>query len=169
MMGGSSNGQYGPPNKSGSSSNGGGSMTGIGGIVQGLGTAYSAYTTTKEAEKARKDAKAKHNADTALQVKQFNINQNRLAGLAAVMSGEESFQRDQAQTAFQAKYGSTDWNQKLQTDQAAGLPIGNISTGEAYQNQMMHQSQQAADARANAVYPGKGNFEKLDSTKYQMS
>jgi len=68
---------------------------GVGGAISGISTAYAAYTAQKEAEAARKQQKEMWNKDTGLKIAQFNMNQNRLAGLAAITGGKTARYRGQ--------------------------------------------------------------------------
>ena len=59
----------------------------IGGAISGAATAYSAYLAAEQAEAERKQKKDIWNKDTKLKISQFNMNQNRLSGLAGIASG----------------------------------------------------------------------------------
>ena len=66
---------------------GGSTGAAIGGIVQGVGTLISAGLNWDSANKARRQEKNIFNKKNAIKIKQYNMNQNRLAGLEQAMGG----------------------------------------------------------------------------------
>jgi len=110
-----------------------------GGIVQGFGTAYGAWMASEAAKEERKQKKNIWNKDTGLKIAQFNLNQNRLSGLASVLGGERSQNRAALRQAS-GGYG-TDTYKKLRS---------------------------GADAAAKNTYQGKGDYSTLKASDYQL-
>ena len=152
--------------------------TAIGGGIQGVASLAAAYLQTKEAKKLREQAKRKHNADTKLQLKQFNMNQDRLAGLAGVTSGQEQFQQGLATSAFDAKYGSDvdsigadnqSWQQRYDANVTAETDMGaNVTSADAYMQSMRNKSIQDANATARTEFTGKGDYKNMNADNYTI-
>jgi len=128
----------------------------ISGGLQAAGSIFSAYMAAKSAKAQIEAEKNKHNADTRLNVAQYNQNQNRLAGLAGVASGQEQFNRNLATDALNTQYGVTDVNQLKGT-------AGFADAAKAYNTAGLN-----AAANATKQFKGKGDYSTLISSNYEV-
>ena len=165
----------------------GGKLTGASGAAaagafQAAGSIFSAYMASRTAKRQMEAEKKKHNADTRLNVAQFDLNQTRLAGLAGVASGQEQFARDQDKLALGAKYGITDpyalpaagieaintvkgkdgltWEERT-TQAITDGKINQNTTAEAYRNSTYNKAGLDAAAGVTKNFVGKGDYKLL--------
>lgn len=117
---------------------------GVGGAISGIGSAYAAYTASQQAEADREQKRDVWNKDTKLKIAQFNLNQNRLAGLASVLSGARgearansglaqgySDERAALDATSKAKFqGQGDYSTLKSSDYEIGAPSGGSSISE---------------------------------------
>lgn len=158
----------------------------IGGTVQGLGTALAGYWAAKQAAADRKAKTEMFNKENLLNINQFNLNQNRLAGLAGVFSGKAASNYNLAKEQYGLGPSATNFNadvygQHLQdisgnskADAAnynkwVGLTTGdNAVSDAALKDYASTLAEIEAKNSAQNSFEGTGNFTLVNPDKYTI-
>lgn len=137
----------------------------VGGIFEGIGTGLGAYWAAEESAADRKQAREEKNKSTLLKVNQFNMNQDRLAGLGAVLSGDRFRLRQADNKLYGEDNRVKEWQvyQANKNNPAISEADFNSNWDTARANAYASSTERASEAKRNT-----GDYKRLTASDYQI-